>query len=170
MSIEETASPKFVHQHLDLQRDIIRVVSVQPGEPCTAISCVVRHVPLRSTHVCLSYMWGDSNDDRDIYVNQRRFTVSKNLWTFLRRGRTRLSKEELWIDAICIDQENLRERNHEVQRMARIYGQARQVLVWLGDIDAPSDSVNLEDKQSYTENPKLRLHTGPPCIYHGWRH
>jgi hypothetical protein len=37
-----------------------------------------------------------------------------------------------WIDAICIDQENISERNHQVNLMKYIYSQAKRVIVWLG--------------------------------------
>jgi hypothetical protein len=37
-----------------------------------------------------------------------------------------------WVDQICIDQSVLEERNHQVQMMARIFNQAKEVVVWLG--------------------------------------
>ncbi|KAF3038731.1 hypothetical protein E8E11_005943 [Didymella keratinophila] len=37
-----------------------------------------------------------------------------------------------WIDALCIDQDNVDERNHQVQQMGEIFSQARQVFAWLG--------------------------------------
>lgn len=40
----------------------------------------------------------------------------------------------LWIDAISIDQNNIMERNHQVQMMAEIYSSAVEVYAWLGDI------------------------------------
>ncbi|KAH8634294.1 hypothetical protein IG631_09694 [Alternaria alternata] len=41
-------------------------------------------------------------------------------------------QESLWIDAICIDQSRVEERNHQVAMMGKIYSLARKVLVWLG--------------------------------------
>jgi hypothetical protein len=41
-------------------------------------------------------------------------------------------QEFLWIDAICIDQSRVEERNHQVAMMGKIYSLARKVLVWLG--------------------------------------
>jgi Heterokaryon incompatibility protein (HET) len=37
-----------------------------------------------------------------------------------------------WIDAICIDQINVHERNHQVSLMSRIFSSAAFVLAWLG--------------------------------------
>ena len=41
------------------------------------------------------------------------------------------SARTIWIDAICIDQNNVLERNHQVRNMVRIYAQAEHVLIWL---------------------------------------
>jgi Heterokaryon incompatibility protein (HET) len=38
----------------------------------------------------------------------------------------------IWIDALCIDQQNNSERNHQVRVMGKIYEMAIEVLVWLG--------------------------------------
>jgi hypothetical protein len=45
----------------------------------------------------------------------------------------------LWIDALCINQSNPEERNQEVRRMAEIYSEADEVLIWLGDSHNNSD-------------------------------
>lgn len=45
-----------------------------------------------------------------------------------------------WIDAICLDQKNLRERNHQVQQMYDIYASAATVTVWLGRAMGPIES------------------------------
>lgn len=42
----------------------------------------------------------------------------------------------MWIDAVCVDQENLEERSQQVQRMAEIYKLADRVVVWLGESDS----------------------------------
>jgi hypothetical protein len=46
----------------------------------------------------------------------------------------------LWIDAICINQANTAERNHQVNLMRSVYAQASIVLVWLGEVDPQTAS------------------------------
>jgi hypothetical protein len=41
-----------------------------------------------------------------------------------------------WIDAICIDQDDLQERSAQVLLMGRIYRQAQCTMAWLGERDA----------------------------------
>jgi hypothetical protein len=45
----------------------------------------------------------------------------------------------IWVDAVCINQENEEEKGHQIQSMARIYGQANRVIVWLGEAADNSD-------------------------------
>ena len=92
----------FVHDPLNLGRDIIRVLRIRPGESSAQIECTVQHVPLRNTHVCLSYMWGDDNHDLPIFLDGKIFKVRYNLWQFMWRARLNNIQDELWIDAICI--------------------------------------------------------------------
>ncbi|KAG9503658.1 hypothetical protein J7337_003609 [Fusarium musae] len=86
----------------------------------------------------LSYTWGapegevkNKVSDSCILVNGHRFYVQPNLLGALKRF------EEfdwyLWIDAICIDQTNQREREIQVGIMSEIYGMAARVDIWLGD-------------------------------------
>ncbi|KAF0330067.1 heterokaryon incompatibility protein [Colletotrichum asianum] len=90
----------------------------------------------RSEFLALSYTWGDSTDTRMIVVNDKQFEVTANLEGFLRtfaNGYFEATRSKLWIDAICIDQSDISERNSQVLRMSSIYSSAQEVLVWLGE-------------------------------------
>jgi hypothetical protein len=66
-------------------------------------------------------------------VEGTRFTVRQNLFDFLQNTRDlNISKAYWWIDALCIDQDNGAERNHQVQQMGEIYENAKCVYIWLG--------------------------------------
>ena len=83
----------------------------------------------------LSYTWGSTAETKIIYVNGFRKDVPRNLEEALRALRN--LEETLfgmcyWIDSLCIDQENIEERNEQVKRMKEIYTRARAVVVWLG--------------------------------------
>lgn len=86
-------------------------------------------------------MWGAPNRNRDILVNGQRLAVRENLYDFLdvvsRDSRWHESTRHaysgyIFIDQICIDQSNVRERNHQVYQMRNIYRAAQLVVVWLG--------------------------------------
>jgi hypothetical protein len=79
-------------------------------------------------------MWGDPSDDNyEIIVNDGTFTVRRNLYQFLRTAGRRFPDTPLWIDAICIDQQNDHEKEEQVARMADIYLMALETIIWLGD-------------------------------------
>jgi len=67
--------------------------------------------------------------------------VTCNLATALVDLRSSTEPRVLWIDALCINQEDMQERSSQVARMANIYRQAKQVVVWLGPKSEPGGST-----------------------------
>jgi hypothetical protein len=67
--------------------------------------------------------------------------ITENLCTALKHLRYPDRDRILWIDAICIDQENDKERGYQVQQMGSIYRKAEQVVVWLGRATPDTDLV-----------------------------
>ncbi|EON67114.1 hypothetical protein W97_06367 [Coniosporium apollinis CBS 100218] len=59
--------------------------------------------------------------------------VTENLHLALKHLRLKDRERTLWIDALCINQSDTRERTHQVTRMSSIYKQASSVVVWLGE-------------------------------------
>lgn len=64
--------------------------------------------------------------------------MRENLWWALFYLRHASAARVLWVDAICIDQNQILERNAQVKQMGRVYSQAESVLVWLGRPDNES--------------------------------
>jgi hypothetical protein len=135
---ENTPSEPFQHQPLDLGvKGAIRLLRILPGKNEQQIQFMLRQTSLTSQpYTCLSYCWGDDRPSNDILIDGKLLFVRKHLLDFLVTARKMKIKDELWIDAICIDQLNLEERNHQVQQMAQIYTGARLVLVYPGSISA----------------------------------
>ncbi|KAH7398723.1 heterokaryon incompatibility protein-domain-containing protein, partial [Phaeosphaeria sp. MPI-PUGE-AT-0046c] len=87
------------------------------------------------TYSALSYSWqyNPPQPQMQIYCNDLPMRIGYNLWTFLRQCRkTDGTGHHLWVDAICIDQQNISERNHQVAQMRDIYSKAARAIVWLG--------------------------------------
>jgi hypothetical protein len=74
---------------------------------------------------------GEMGNAQPIFCYGRTTMVQSNLYEALVRLR-RLPPADYWIDALCINQEDLAERSEQVQMMGRIYGCAEEVVVWLG--------------------------------------
>jgi hypothetical protein len=58
--------------------------------------------------------------------------IRSNLCWALRFLRDPANVRVLWADALCINQDDLEERNQQVSLMGFIFGRAQTVLVWLG--------------------------------------
>jgi hypothetical protein len=134
--------PDFEHEPLDLSKPFIRLLKVAPTLSAGGLlQCQLSNNKKldSSTYTCLSYMWGIDPPSKWIVVNGKKFAVRENLWSFLNVARTKYPRKALWIDALCINQDRIKERNHQVGQMGRIYSAARQTVVWLGDSEALAD-------------------------------
>lgn len=85
----------------------------------------------------LSYTWGSPNSRKAIFVcapgaPRTKLRVTKNLALALRYLRYPDRNRIMWIDAVCINQKDIQERNSQVKRMTSLYRLAHRVVVWLG--------------------------------------
>ncbi|KAI1419608.1 hypothetical protein F5Y12DRAFT_229372 [Xylaria sp. FL1777] len=90
---------------------------------------------LSHRYVALSYAWGPDAFQRDILVNGIKTEVRPNLYAALlelRKSQWVHRGIRLWIDALCINQEDDKEREQQVSIMRSIYASSWQVVVWLG--------------------------------------
>ena len=130
-------------RQLDLTRRETRLVHLHPGRWLDRIVCSLSTVSLDDDpeFEALSYAWGDKTRPRFIVLNGHTIPITTNLWAVLRRLRREHDARVLWIDALCIDQKNIQERNHQVQQMGNIYKAAFCVLAWIGEQSEDSDEA-----------------------------
>lgn len=143
---------KYEYRPLREGPNNIRLVQILPGIGDAAIICQVFQYTLRNEkafglYEALSYVWGDFNNPHDILIRNsedaeyRGFRVTHNLYGALRRLRDPDLPRTFWIDAICINQDDLQERAMQVMIMARIYAYAMSVSVWLGEANNESSAT-----------------------------
>lgn len=89
----------------------------------------------------LSYVWGSNTRSRTIILNSCVFPVTENLYLALSRLRNRQLERILWVDAICINQDDLNEKTKQIPLMRTIYAQAQHVTVWLGEAYEDGDKA-----------------------------
>jgi hypothetical protein len=92
----------------------------------------------------ISYCWESEVREKQIVLNQEIFDVPKNLEALLQRLRNlpeTKSGMKFWVDALCIDQNNTREKNRQVKLMRKIYSEAFAVIIWLGARTDDSDTA-----------------------------
>ena len=137
----------YSYSSLPLGHDGIRLLRLIPNKDETAvIKCQLFDYTLESgkqTHLyeALSYVWGDPNKTVPIFIGEHRFNITENLHTALLHLRNHSIERTIWVDAVCINQANEQEKAHQIQYMAKIYGQANHVIIWLGEAADNSDQA-----------------------------
>ena len=137
------------YRPLDPVSKQIRVLELHSGTEVEDIECHLEHVLLTDNpdFTALSYVWGDLTDTRTILLHNVPFRVTKNLHAALRSIRSNTSDKRLWVDALCINQQDLAERSRQVSLMQLIYGQAKHTIVWFG----PENELSKRAVQLITE-------------------
>lgn len=147
-----------------LPPDNIRIVQVQPGRRGSAIRCYLQTHSLRTSpdtrYMALSYVWSPTTHQSTIFLNGRSFPVTRNLYSALQHIRHRNNRLSLWIDAICINQDDNQERGHQIAYMRSIYHCASRVIIWLGKADETSD-VAMDYIRYEAHEDDFAL---PPCV------
>jgi hypothetical protein len=87
------------------------------------------------SYTALSYTWDTGPHKRSIFINGKSHDVSNHLWGALRSIRDRMLFGDIlvWVDAICINQDDEDEKASQIAVMPSIYERAQAVYLWLGD-------------------------------------
>ena len=129
------------YKYSPLKGQQIRLLTLLPGKLNSRIRVRLHTTILSKDDVpayeALSYTWGSADGPIDLFVDISRrsdqsLPMTQNLECALQHLRYIHKPRILWIDAICVNQQDLPERSKQVARMADIYTLAKEVLVWLG--------------------------------------
>ena len=129
----------------NLESNEIRLVRIKLGAD-GQLSCTLSTNQLDDSKVAyhaLSYVWGDATDQEIISCDGRSLPITRNLHAALCQLRSKGYDWLLWIDAICINQQDNVEKTAQVQLMHTIFTKADMVLIWLGEA-LPTDGAGLE--------------------------
>jgi hypothetical protein len=101
-----------------------------PEIQCELLSVGIDQLP---PYECISYFWGKSLEKKSILLSGQNFKVSTNVYDILCQRRALFASRLLWIDSVCINQEDVTEKTHQVRKMGAIYAKAARVTVCLGN-------------------------------------
>ncbi|RAQ70097.1 hypothetical protein COH20_008150 [Aspergillus flavus] len=146
-----TTLPPFTYPTLPQEPYTTRMIRLLPHKDKSApIRCELFDYDLSETgdgthlYQALSYVWGSEMKPESIILNRCTFRVTANLHTALLYLRNRQVERILWVDAICINQDEEDqgvEKSKQIPLMRTIYAQAERVIVWLGDATENGDKA-----------------------------
>ena len=128
--------PAFEYKHLDPTSPGIRLIQLLAGGCWSRIKCTLEVNFVGSSRCkkydAVSYVWGTGERTCPIDLNDAKFMVSPNVENILSRLRHEKEGRWLWIDLICINQEDEDEKADQVRQMKDIFSQAQTVIASLG--------------------------------------
>ncbi|PMD32080.1 HET-domain-containing protein, partial [Hyaloscypha variabilis F] len=115
----------------------MQVLHLEPSDDKgVVIKAKLEVIPLATpiAFEALSYVWGRRRQRRAMQLGSsaRMFSATENLIVALRHLRYPDRTRTLWVDALCINQKDEREKSLQVGMMGSIYSHAERVLIWLG--------------------------------------
>ena len=120
--------------------DIQAPSSLQPDGGPVQGSLRVIDLDQKPIFSALSYVWGQfSTTPKTISCESVAFPVSDSCYSALMHLRRKLGDFTIWIDAICINQTSIAEKQLQIPLMGDIYDRAIRVFVWLGEGTSATD-------------------------------
>lgn len=138
----------YQYAPLDRKSDTIRLLRLLPSEVDKAeiraglLEYDLRHSQQsRHSYEALSYVWGGMETTESVLIGDEELGITPNLHAALLRLRDATFPRMLWVDAVCINQSDIPEKEIQIQSMAKIYGYAKCTIVWLGEEADGSDTA-----------------------------
>ena len=132
------STPLPPYRPIDSARGEVRLLVLEPASSKRESEICGRLEPVFLSSSpkfdALSYTWGSQEGSGTIRLNGVDFYVTENLYAALRELRSGWRPRRLWIDAVCVNQTDPTERNAQLSLMQQIYGNAKLVIAWLGDL------------------------------------
>jgi hypothetical protein len=136
----------FHHRRLSSPRSI-RLLDLLPSPDLDAsLEATLMEASLdNSNYEALSYVWGSRFGTEPFTCDGKLLLITPNCESALRHLRLKDKQRILWVDAICIDQEqgepSVKERNSQVALMGEIYAKSSHTICWLGQGNQCTDGL-----------------------------
>jgi hypothetical protein len=143
---ESTMSKASIYEQRILSGRTFRLLLIHPAQhhdQQLKCSCLPFAIDTAPSFEALSYVWGCHTSAIEVLCNGQPFPIQPQLANALSQLRLQQLTRIVWADAICINQDDIEERNHQVSLMGSIYPSATRVIVWLGLADPKHTAIAL---------------------------
>ncbi|OWP02867.1 hypothetical protein B2J93_3447 [Marssonina coronariae] len=147
------------------EENTIRILTLFPGEPGSCLTGTLRFANLENkpAYDAVSYVWGSAVRCEKILLDGKSLGLTQSISDALHRLRETYRPARLWVDQVCINQDEIVERSSQVKLMSRIYKRACHVLVWLGPDEqnhaGPAFKKILSLKETFEDDDRSRAFT-----------
>lgn len=138
-----------IYRSLDPARHEIRLLRLHPeteggfDSPIRG-ELIYRFLDNSGDYEALTYFWGEKTDLQKISLDGQPVSITKNLELALRYLRRKNEERVLWVDALCINQDDVPERSHQVSLMKDVYQSCTRDIAWLGPYQEIQDPLERE--------------------------
>ncbi|KAK5695547.1 hypothetical protein LTR97_009057 [Elasticomyces elasticus] len=163
-----------IYHELEQTRKEVRILVIEPAASHEPVRCTFQTISLLDDalpqYETVSYAWGDATKRDVVYIGGHQLSVPLSAKNVLQRMRRSDKPRTVWIDVICIDQQNLVDRNYLVQLMCEIYSSTSTGFIWLGKDDhnteATFDAIRALYHEARTETQDFE--TFKETVWPGW--
>lgn len=122
------------YQYSVLGANTIRLLRIQRGQAFEVVKCRFEEVPITKpgNYEAVSYVWGTDSEERPILIDGRPLAITRSAFDIIRRRRSIMFEEVIWIDQVCITQSDMGEKSSQIVMMKDIYRGAQRVMAFLG--------------------------------------
>lgn len=130
----------YEYEELKGERDI-RLLEIYPDNEQEMLRGRVydTNLDVEDGYIAISYTWGPALKPYRVHSSVGDLPIPASLHSALKRVRSSEQSVTVWADAICIHQRNESEKVRQIKLLPVIFGQAKQVFGWVGDMADYSD-------------------------------
>ncbi|KAI3318140.1 hypothetical protein HD806DRAFT_549483 [Xylariaceae sp. AK1471] len=134
-----------IYTHKPLSPKHFRLLYLLPGEKNHDLQGVVVQVPyeLDDAYRTLSYVWGTDKRTEELITPDGVLQITPSLNEALRRLRHRKEAILLWVDAICINQDDNAEKAQQIRLLPTIFQRAELTYAFLGDCEGVDAAMEM---------------------------
>jgi hypothetical protein len=140
-TVRQISTVNDIYTHLPLKPDMFRLLCLEGVSDTGLLICKLVQVDVNFTdpqYIAVSYTWGGQPRDHALQCSGVEVPVTRScvdVLSSLLKNIFKSGKGLVWIDQLCVDQENLNERAEQVLLMKKIYAGAEIVVSWLDKLE-----------------------------------
>jgi Heterokaryon incompatibility protein (HET) len=154
------SKPKDNLKYEAISTDQIRLLVLQPKTRFGLIECKLepRSIDSVGSFEAISYRWSENGQPMAILIGEERKIVSNTVYLLLQSLQSD-SARPLWIDSICINQDDITEKQFQISLMRKVYSSATRVIAWVGGSPASAGSLQYLSQLPAALDSKSKLRT-----------